>query len=356
MDKNFTYHLATAAEVGRLPDHRFSKMRCPSCGMWTYKPYVDAAGVPVGEGCGKCDRVNNCNYHLAPAEFLRNDPEAQAKREAARNLPKPEPKKRLVLPTGIVKSKMAGNKDNVLLNFLRSRSWSQEQKSLLEVMFTLYGVGTDKEGRTIWWQISSETEVRTGKIMRYLPNGHRDKNNFGTWVHAELAKVGYYDKEKVEKVCCLFGEHLIKAAPIVCVVESEKSAIIAATFWGENDGWKKRVWVATAGKGNLSEHMLLPLTLAKKTIWLFPDHDGYDEWKRKADEMHYADIHVSRYVEQNFIEGLDPPGADVADIILRKLDPPDETTSQKVHRLLHLKEHNENIDQLIDTLKLEVIK
>lgn len=349
-NSNFTYHLATAAEVNRLPGHRFSKMQCPSCGQWTYKPYVDVAGTPVGEGCGKCDRVNNCCYHLTPSDFLRNDPEAQAKREAARNMPKPEPKKRLVLPVDLIKQKRAGNKDNTLLNFLRSRSWNQEQKAMLEVMITLYGIGTDREGRTIWWQCSAEMELRTGKCMKYLPDGHRDKSNFGTWVHSQLFKAGYYDPEKVEKVCCMFGEHMIGTAPMVCIVESEKSALIAATYFGIRNGWEKRVWMATAGKGNLSEHMLLPLTLAKKTIWLFPDHDGYEEWQRKAKEFHYDDIHVSRYVEDNYIEGLDPPGADIADIILRKLDPPNETECQKAHRLLHLTETHEGITALFDKI------
>lgn len=129
--------------------------------------------------------------------------------------------------------------------------------------------------------------LSSGKVMKYDPlTGHRIKDPTAktpiTWVHSLLKQRGVLPQEW-ELTQCLFGEHLLKKYPDkpVCLVESEKTAIICACINPEC------IWLATGGKGQLNDRVE---ALDGRTIIAFPDVDGYDAWVTKAAERPYLNI------------------------------------------------------------------
>lgn len=315
--KDYSFHLAKAHEMKALLNSNRCKMECPRCGSKTYKVYVDNAGQMIDVSCGKCDRINNCDYHVPPKEFFAQHPDQSGKADAAAKLPPPVAKEAYRIPPPYVTASWQGQPDSVLTTWLKSLPWNIKQRQSLDIALTAYRVGNDN-GATVWWQIDNQYGIRTGKIMRYKTDGHRDKSNFGTWVHSRLESQGILDPRKGGLVQCLFGLHLLRMYNLkrVNIVESEKSAVIATAYFSHHG---PEAWMATGGLFNLSRASLQPLIDADVEINLYPDHDAFDKWVERAKEIKYDRLNVRRFVERNYIEGRDPDNADIADIILRKL-------------------------------------
>lgn len=337
-------HLATWNERLRLG---IKNMRCPQCQRMGYKPYVYADGQVIDASCGKCDHEGSCGYHLPPKEFFRLNPQERGSHVVA-VVPQVQ-MQRISIPLDYVRRSMP-TKGNVLLKYLRSLPMSKGMRENFEAMVVAYAVGTTKAGDTIWWQIDKQGEVRSGKIMRYNPDGHRWKDSsgrgFGNWVHSILQKQGVIGGADTHQyVGCLFGEHLLSSYPKaeVHIVESEKSALICAAF----DQSEARLWMAVGGMMCLSRERLLPLIEEGRTIVVYPDHDGFKKWSDKVAAIGEKDIIVSPFVEQNYEEGVDPANADIADILLRRLGESDEV---KLRRMV---EKNPALQTMIDKLDLE---
>ena len=137
----------------------------------------------------------------------------------------------LTLPMTMVQAREDTSND-ILCKWLRGLPWGPLQRESIERVLKAYHVGKSKDGKTIWWQIDYDGRVRTGKLMLYKEDGHRnrDEKNSFDWIHTRLKKVKWYDPEKKVMETCPFGMHLAKAYPkaTVNVVESEKTAIIMA--------------------------------------------------------------------------------------------------------------------------------
>ena len=179
----------------------------------------------------------------------------------------------------------------------------------------LYALGATKDHAVIFWQIDQRGRVRSGKIMQYGDNGHRIKDTGGAdWVHARLIR----DKRLPpdwQLTQCLFGEHLLNWSmnrdKVVALVESEKSALIGAACF------PNYVWLATGGKSQLSVDKMKALT--GRTVILFPDVDGYQEWKEKAKEFIFCKATVSDILEKNATDEERAAKIDIADWLVRQL-------------------------------------
>jgi len=94
-------------------------------------------------------------------------------------------------------------------------------------LINIYKIGTSthfKGGTTIFWQIDTLGNLRTGKPIKYNSNtGKRIKKPFvaTNWVHT----LQY--KDKFDHRQCLVGEHLLAEVLMspIALVESEKTAI-----------------------------------------------------------------------------------------------------------------------------------
>lgn len=230
----------------------------------------------------------------------------------------PPPLPTLYLPSKMMEAR--SSTDNVLCRWLRSLPWSSAQAERLPDVLEAYHVGTNRWGDVIFWQIDDADGIRDGKFMKYCADGHRDKNaryNVG-WASAQLFNRGFYDDSQWEVRRCLYGLHLLKHYPQaeVHVVESEKTALICATFYGHPE---HHLWMATAGKNNLSADILKPLIAERRVIALHPDKDGKDAWAATLEQIHYDRAYINDSVLMLQWKPEDSDKADIADVLVRTL-------------------------------------
>ena len=147
-----------------------------------------------------------------------------------------------------------------------------------------YRLGCTKDGGVIFWQIDEQQRVHTGKIMYYQPDCHRDKQHNPTWVHSLMKS---QLPQKYEFHPCLFGQHLLTSdlghqPSAVCIVESEKSAVILS------EKCPDFIWLSCGGLQMFKPELLAPLVNYK--VIIFPDTDetgeAFKAWAQVALEAH----------------------------------------------------------------------
>lgn len=259
----------------------------------------------------------------------------------------------LVLPTDYIHMKR-DLKNDTLCNWIRSLPWQQEQKDRVEKVFNNYLIGHSKFGHTIFWQMDEKGQLRTGKMMKYKKDGHRDKESNGNflWIHNLLPD---YNPHKVEMKTTFFGMHLIDYFPdaTINIVESEKTALICSIYYGDQT---KNLWLASGGLTYLTRERLQPLIERGRRISLYPDHDGIDKWFKQAESIDYELIKVqSSFVERNW-KPDDGDKADIADILVRLMYETRSCKVQKVEEVIQQwRDRNPFFGELFDRLHLEPV-
>ena len=211
------------------PRNRYT---CPSCKRTRcFTRYVDAAtGDVLDPSVGKCDHENRCGYHYTPAQFFRDHPSRRPDGQAPQEAPAEQPPQPPTPPSTIDWSYLGGSHSprSGFVGWLARRF--PTKADALRRVYEDYHLGATRDGGVIFWQIDAKLRIRTGKIMHYDANGHRtDRLN---WVHSLLQKQQRLPPDWSLRQC-LFGEHLLgqRPADTVCLVESEKTALIAALFY-----------------------------------------------------------------------------------------------------------------------------
>ena len=247
--------------------------------------------------------------------------------------------------------------NDTLCNWLRSLPWNEVQRERLPKVLKNYLVGHSKKGHTIYWQMDEGGRLRTGKMMLYKPDGHRDKESKGnfSWIHFKLEQAGLYDPNKQQYCTTFFGMHLIDYYPAatINIVESEKTALICATYFGNSPD---DLWIASGGLYMLTRERLAPLIERGRRIILYPDQDGINKWQKQAEAVGYDRIRVQKaFVERNWTEA-DGPKADIADILVRKMyESTQAKREQAAQTIAQMVETNPALQLLIDRLHLEPI-
>ena len=234
--------------------------------------------------------------------------------------PTPPPLPTLFIPEWIVAAREGHQTPCNLFYYLSELPWSDEQRGRIEEVAEMYRLGVTKYGEAIFWQIDENTGIRDGKIMKYRKDGHRDKENpySISWVSSKLFRKEMYEEDDWEVRRCLFGLHLMNQYPHaeVHIVESEKTAVFCSIFFGEPE---KHLWMATAGKGNLSKEILQPLIAARRTIALHPDRDGMEDWEQRRKDIDYNRAYVNNAIMDLRWKPEDGEKADIADILEREM-------------------------------------
>ena len=305
-------------------------------------------------------------YGVEVDEEQKSERFAKVVKDAPRNIEeyKPEELPMLVLPQWMIQQTQDLS-DDIFANWVRSLPWDAEQRGRVEKVLRAYLVGHEKHGATIWWQVDELGQVRDGKIMHYLPNGHRDKvkSPHPSWIHTRLGNarhIGYrqyYDPEKQQYKQCLFGSHLIAASNVVTdtvnIVESEKTAVLMAIAVGSAHG----IWLATGGIAQFNPQLLKPLMDLDLWITFFPDKDGVEKWVNVARMINYPKIlYNNTYVEAYWTEA-DGEKADAADVMIRLMLEQRAKKTQRVDEVVQeLAKTNPALQQLIDTFDLISVK
>lgn len=284
-----------------------SRRNCPSCGAKReMAPYLDTqTGEILPDHVGRCNRELHCGYHYTPKQFFA---EERPYLNVGRIQPREEVKPISFIEfDNLEKSTRAYQSNNFYL-FLVSLFGKAAAVSLCAKYF----VGTSKywPGATIFWQIDSVGKLRTGKIMLYdaiTGKRVRQPKDHITWVHSVLKLPEFNLKQ------CFFGEHLLTEDPdkTVCLVESEKTAIICAHFF------PKFIWIATGGKNGCRwTNKEVFKVLASRKVILYADSNAYNDWTEKASRLYDFDVTVSDYIESRLTDEKKKLGIDIADLLL----------------------------------------
>ncbi len=295
---------------------------CPQCGKkQSFTLYFDGnTHQPINNKVGKCNRESKCGYHYTPKQFFNDNPQLNETTKQVCDLHYSVPfiaKQQISLPIGTIPFSYVERSASYQSNFVRflCEFLTTEQISSIG---DKYALGATKNKEIIYWQIDITGKVRTGKIMQYDPlTGKRIKHESGAidWVHNKLKKSGTLP-EDYNLQQCFFGEHLLALHPeaVVCIVESEKSALISAAIFPE------QVWLATGGIGNLSIEKCQ--VLKNRNIILYPDLNAFAKWSEKAKEIQKqcnCTVSVSNILEINATPLAKAQGLDIADFIINQL-------------------------------------
>lgn len=275
-------------------DKSSKKFVCPNCQKRTFVKYFDnLQNIYLDEDYGRCDRETNCKYHLVPNQHftISEIKEPQAKLKAS-----------TINPDLLIQCSR-NFKQNNLIQFLKIYFSIEEIQSVIQK----YAIGTSAhwKGATVFWQINSQNQIRTGKVMLYDANsGSRVKKPFNhiNWVH-KLLKIEPFNLQQ-----CLFGLHLKKEInnQNIAIVESEKTAIMMSLFLTDY------IWMATGSKGNLKKDILQPIK--NFNIVAYPDKSEFEDWNKKTQILQKEGFKITC---SRFIENMDvPTGTDLADIYL----------------------------------------
>ena len=219
---------------------------------------------------------------------------------------------------------------NIFTYWFGMLPWSQQQRARMQQTLWMYCVGCYKDGRVVFWMIDHTGIPRAAKLMRYETNGHRYKEKKG-----EKNSTGWlYNQDGYRDICKpsehtilkpLFGAHLLKRYPQarVNIVESEKTALVMANFYGAPD---KNLWLACGGLKFLSIESMQPLIDQKRDVWLWPDKDGVVEWEKLRDKLGYDGIQIYETFLRDWWKEEDGPKADCADITIRMMSRPETAT------------------------------
>lgn len=323
--------------------HTGSKTTCPKCERKAcFTRYVDEENeISFPSHVGKCDHENSCGYHFTPKDYFKDNPQVTVSESLAK--PKVQCVMQNVPPSfidaEIMLQSLKQYESNPLYTFL-VRTIGKEGTNKL---FSLYKVGTSRKwnGATVFWQIDTSEKVRSGKIMLYDANtGRRVKEPHAhvCWVHSELKKQGF----KLQQ--CFFGEHLLTLYPDkrVFIVESEKTAIIAAHFIPDG------LWIATGGKNGCFNAQAVKV-LAGRDVILMPDLGATSEWQEKASMLRHIcrSVSVSSVLEDVATDEQRKQGLDIADFLLM------EDTPQMI--LQRMIDKNPVLQKLIDELDLVLV-
>ncbi len=293
-----------------------TRFHCPYCKHKDRKftRYINAeTGEHLADHVGKCERVDSCGVHYKPKQYFeennfsidlfRDKPKVKLK------IVEPQHKQFSIISPELIMSSLKNYESNNFVNYLIELFGIEISNKLV----CLYFIGTSKhwKGASIFWQVDSKGNVRTGKIMLYNSStGKRVKEPYThiNWVHKLIKQPEFI------LIQCFFGEHLINAngneKKTIAIVESEKTAIIASIYLTQF------IWLAVGSLTNLNVEKCS--ILKGRNIILFPDLNGYEKWSIKAKEhSHIAKFTVSDLLECNATEAERKQGLDLADYLIR---------------------------------------
>lgn len=299
------------------------KTDCPNCGSKKrFSPYWDALKREIVQGAGKCDRVNGCGAHIRPrdvADFKASGVADYSRWLAdryGRNLSSPA-RVRAVPLNGLLSYWSDKYPDTAIKRWLTCLFGVNDVCDALAA----YSVTGDGAGGVCFWQTDGRGNAITGRIIKYLPTGKRDRATNPDWAHAVAKRAGKLP-EGYQPPKHLFGLGTMKEGADVLVMESEKSALLCWLLrktQPDNGLLKKyNVFLATGGATFLETTTRTDAAIltAARSVTLCPDDDDAGEtWEDTAARHGWGVDHIARITSV----GGRGKGWDVGDAVLHWL-------------------------------------
>jgi hypothetical protein len=256
-----------------IGSHAVKSFVCPQCRQKTLKRYINKLDFSYLAGdFGRCDRENNCGYHLMPWDELKKLKNIDFKTQ--KNV---KPSKNTTKHSNVAKIEEKPLKIVSYENFVQPTCKVVEKTPLFSwfsahfgveyarMAFERYLVGANKSNGVVFWQIDKDLRVRSDNQIQYK-GFNRDKN-----IHPKKHfKVGD------GYAPCLFGEHLLyytsNKNPLIFIVESEKTALLCSLYFPTmptKKGERFAVWLACSGSNGLTVEK--SKVLAGYDVILVPD-------------------------------------------------------------------------------------
>jgi hypothetical protein len=288
-------------------DSSSKKLPCPKCEKIRLVRYIDTQTKAYLSGeIGRCDREISCGYHLKPSDAGITNVFASISTESERKPLKPS-----LIPSDYFNGTQGKYERNQLHKYLKSLpGWTDEiaTRALMRYRVGTGAANTAVADWAIFWLIDENDNVRSGKLIKYdTVTGKRLKSGYSyDWIHTLLARNGKLERDTFELVQCFYGAHLIDSGKPVAIVESEKTAIIAAEYF------PNFTWVASGMLRGINDYKMR--SVAGLTVVLFPDVGCYQDWLEYGDRFgNMASITVSDLLETHASE--QEKGFDLADYL-----------------------------------------
>ena len=245
-------------------DRTSKKFICPNCNKRSFVKFIDNETKHyLNEVDGRCDRESKCGYFKKPS----NNFSITNSNNYTTEVIQPTYHNKEIVSQYLDKV----HQSNFIIYLLRSFS----TKSVAQAVKT-YNIGITNywNEATVFWQVDIKNRIKGGKIMLYNRNtGKRIKQpyNHVSWMHKQL-KLNKFVLQQ-----CLFGLHNvinINKSDTICIVESEKTAIIMSILI------PNFLWLATGSKTAFKKEMLQPIKSYK--VIAYPDKTEYKSWNEKA--------------------------------------------------------------------------
>ena len=345
-------------ELEKYNDGR-GRHTCPSCGRAKqFTRYINAeTDKPFDDRVGICNRVGKCGYNYPPRMFFADNPQFNNAGNSKPNTKKKSPKTSVFVPPPVLtfhnashlKMTLGNNSENPFLKYLSNLFPDCEKE--IENVANKYFIGSHRF-LTCFWQIDRKGRICKGKLIRYdEKTGNRqfiyrwEEKNEKTnqtdvieiktyWMHRILQKKDLFAKD-VNLKSCFFGEHLLEGdkTSTICLVEAEKTAIIAALCFPEY------LWLAVGAQSHLTADRMS--VLVGRDVIFYPDADAFALWQKKAAEARVLGINaqVSTFIDALTTDQEKEDGFDLADFIHR------EQTLINIHN-----DYTEFLNQKIDLI------
>ncbi len=293
-----------------MSNRRFSYgggyLTCPHCGKaGKYRNFIDmATGSPIADGeCGTCFV---CGFDVRPRDYFDEHPEYLQSNDGINYTPAP-PKEISYIPQKFVADFMfrpnlqgQSNLTDYLLRMF-------DENHLMTALNKYYvGHNTDNEG-IMWPQIDTHYRIREIKAQWHSSSSGKRQGGYTYTIHKQLRVQGILPSES-EHSQCLFGEHLLRKADnnsIVCVVESEKTALIFSIILPDF------IWLATGSESNF--HLVKnvkALLQGCRAVVVYPDAGSENKWTELSLQTGLRNITVSRKFSGH------PKNTDIADLLI----------------------------------------
>ena len=260
-------------------DKSSKKFKCPACGQKRFTKFIDTVmGDYADDIFGRCDREQTCGYFKVPKkDFESRDDFRAAQLRAIENLKEKDKTPPSFVDLKYVKSSLHFDALQ-RSNFFKAFETMCGRGNLLNAC-KKYIIGVSKyfgDFSPAFWQIDTDRNVRTAKIMKYDENGKRDKTLEKSFSFAHnLIGIDNFNLKQV-----FFGSHLIPEFQTIIIVESEKTAVILHSIFNEI------LFIATSGSNNFANCLenLGVEVFHGKNVYILPDKGIEQYWMKIRNE------------------------------------------------------------------------